>query len=34
MKNVVLLALVLAFCSFAVAQAKDQPKTVTQILDR
>jgi len=34
MKNVVLLALVLAFCSFAVAQAKHQPKTVTQILDR
>ena len=38
MKNVFLLALVLAFCSFGLAQAKDEPKkdepkTVTQILD-
>ncbi len=33
MKYAVVLALMLALCSFAVAQAKDAPKTVTQILD-
>ena len=33
MKNVFLLSLMLACCSFALAQAKDEPKTMTQILD-
>jgi len=33
MKNVVLLAVVFAFSSLGLAQAKDEPKTMTQILD-
>lgn len=33
MKSVSLLGLVLAFCSFGLGQAKDEPKTITQILD-
>jgi hypothetical protein len=33
MKNFLLLSLLLVFSSFALAQAKDAPKTLTQVLD-
>ena len=33
MKKLFSLAMLLAFCSLCVAQAKDEPKTITQILD-
>lgn len=33
MKKFVLFALVLAFCTFGFAQTKDEPKTISQIMD-
>ena len=33
MKKIFLLLLLLAFCSFGFGQAKEEPKTITQILD-